>query len=200
MDEIVLKSIAKWPNVPAVYGWLELDRRGQWRIKGERIANTGLTTFIARNYECDATGRWYFQNGPQRVYVRIDYLPYVVRVDRHQAQLRFCTHTQLEICDIQGVWMDEVGSLILGFSNSAGSIHDQDLEQLLPFLCGLRDDIADDDEIAESIRRVKQDQSPTLWLRYNADKLPVQAIQSADLARIFRFIADPSPAPGEPEC
>jgi len=39
MDEVVVRSIAKWPGVPAVYGWLELDRRGGWRIKGERIGN-----------------------------------------------------------------------------------------------------------------------------------------------------------------
>ncbi|MFL6574046.1 MAG: DUF2946 family protein, partial [Burkholderiales bacterium] len=24
MDEIVARSLAKWPNVPAVYGWLSL--------------------------------------------------------------------------------------------------------------------------------------------------------------------------------
>ncbi|TMH99667.1 MAG: DUF2946 family protein, partial [Betaproteobacteria bacterium] len=28
MDELVARSLAKWPNVPAVYGWLALDRRG----------------------------------------------------------------------------------------------------------------------------------------------------------------------------
>jgi len=47
MDEIVLRSMAKWPDVPAVYGWLALDRRGSFRIKTasgrfERIANAAL--------------------------------------------------------------------------------------------------------------------------------------------------------------
>ena len=46
MDEIVVRGMAKWPNVPAVYGWLSLDRRGDWRIKGERIANPGVSEFI----------------------------------------------------------------------------------------------------------------------------------------------------------
>ena len=27
MDDAVLRSMAKWPNVPDVYGWLSLDRR-----------------------------------------------------------------------------------------------------------------------------------------------------------------------------
>jgi hypothetical protein len=81
VDEIVARSILKWPNVPAVFGWLSLDRRGNWRIKGERISNTALREFISRNYEADPQGRWYFQNGPQRVYVALEYAPLVVRFD-----------------------------------------------------------------------------------------------------------------------
>ena len=81
MDEIVARSLAKWPNVPAVYGWLELDRRGNWLIKGERIGNAALREFIARNYAADEHGRWFFQNGPQRVYVRLAYTPFVVHYE-----------------------------------------------------------------------------------------------------------------------
>ena len=72
MDEVVLRAMAKWPNVPAVYGWLALDRRGNWLIKRETIANDGLNAFISRNYLHDEAGQWYFQNGPQRVYVELD--------------------------------------------------------------------------------------------------------------------------------
>ena len=81
MDEIVARSLAKWPNVPAVYGWLELDRRGNWLIKGERIGNAALREFIGRNYEADERGRWFFQNGPQRVYVTLGYTPLVVHYE-----------------------------------------------------------------------------------------------------------------------
>jgi len=77
MDEIVSRSMLKWPDVPAVYGWLSLDRRGNWMIKTvagrfERIANAAVREFIGRNYAADAEGRWYFQNGPQRVFVALD--------------------------------------------------------------------------------------------------------------------------------
>ena len=65
MDEIVQRAIAKWPNVPAVFGWLSLDGRGNWAIKGERVHNKVITDFIGRNYGCDSDGRWFFQNGPQ---------------------------------------------------------------------------------------------------------------------------------------
>ena len=34
MDETVIRAMAKWPDVPAVWGWLSLDRRGVWKLKG----------------------------------------------------------------------------------------------------------------------------------------------------------------------
>ncbi len=72
MDDIVKQGMAKWPNVPAVYGWLALDRRGHWLIKGDRIANTIVADFISRNYEHDEQGRWFLQNGQQRVFISLD--------------------------------------------------------------------------------------------------------------------------------
>ena len=94
MDEIVLQAMAKWPNVPAVYGWLALDRRGNWLIKRETIGNQALNAFISRNYTHDDAGRWYFQNGPQRVFVDLDYAPFVYRVTSVlNAPLALTTHT-----------------------------------------------------------------------------------------------------------
>jgi hypothetical protein len=81
MDEIVALGMAKWPNVPAVYGWLQLDRRGNWRIKGERVGNPALREFICRNYQPDSRGCWFFQNGPQRVFVALAYTPLVVHYE-----------------------------------------------------------------------------------------------------------------------
>jgi hypothetical protein len=63
--------------VPAVYGWLALDRRGRWLLKepaGARfsgVGNVALREFIGRKYAVDERGCWYFQNGPQRVYVAL---------------------------------------------------------------------------------------------------------------------------------
>jgi hypothetical protein len=77
MDESVIRAVAKWPNVPAVYGWLSLDRRGDWRLQGERLTHRGAVAFINRNYASDVRGCWYVQNGPQRVYVTLEYTPWV---------------------------------------------------------------------------------------------------------------------------
>ena len=98
MDEIVKKAMAKWPNVPHCFGWLGLDARGNWFLrddraqalgsfsggvpgaKGSRLTHDKLIDFIHRNYIADAAGRWFFQNGPQRVYVELEATPHVWRV------------------------------------------------------------------------------------------------------------------------
>jgi hypothetical protein len=122
VDEIVARSLAKWPNVPAVYGWLSLDRRGQWRIKGERIANPALREFIARNYEHDAQGRWYFQNGPQRVYVTLDYTPLVVHFDG-DALGDHCGRP----FRAQTIYLDDGGSVLMAGEGTVALLDDRDL-------------------------------------------------------------------------
>jgi hypothetical protein len=59
MDPLVLAALAKWPDVPAVTGWLSLTARGDWRLRGEPIGNDAIRAFIGRNYASDAQGRWY---------------------------------------------------------------------------------------------------------------------------------------------
>ena len=89
MDAIVEAALKKWPNVPHCYGWLALDARGDWymrddrtqaagpfqNIKGSRIDLEKLRVFIGRNYGADVMGSWFFQNGPQRVYVELEAAP-----------------------------------------------------------------------------------------------------------------------------
>ena len=77
----VVRSMAKWPGVPDVYGWLSLDRRGNFLIQNAKIGNRALREFISRNYQPDARGCWYFQNGPQRVFVALAYTPLVLHFE-----------------------------------------------------------------------------------------------------------------------
>ena len=107
MDEQVIKAMARWPNVPAVYGWLRLDRRGKWHLvdrnvpgfdetrdgAGSPITSPPILEFIERNYTHDEAGRWFWQNGPQRVYVDIEAEPLVLRVLGQGDAVRFVTHT-----------------------------------------------------------------------------------------------------------
>ena len=124
MDEMVARSLAKWPNVPAVYGWLALDRRGNWLIKGERIANPGLREFIARNYEADERGCWFFQNGPQRVFVTLAYTPFVM----HYEGERLLDQCGREVTARQ-TYLDDEGSVLILGQHGIGLLDDRDLER-----------------------------------------------------------------------
>ena len=124
MDEIVARSLAKWPNVPAVYGWLGLDRRGNWLIKGERIGNAALREFISRNYEPDEGGRWFFQNGPQRVYVTLAYTPLVV----HYEGERLFDHCGRPFA-CRSAYQDDEGSVLLEGEQGIALLDDRDLDR-----------------------------------------------------------------------
>lgn len=114
--------MAQWPDVPAVYGWLALDRRGHWRIKGERVLHAGLREFIARNYRADEHGRWFFQNGPQRVFVTLAYTPLVVR---HEAD-GLVDHCGRRV--VAGpVYLDDEGSVLIEGGAAIALLDDRDL-------------------------------------------------------------------------
>ena len=125
MDEIVALGMAKWPNVPAVYGWLQLDRRGNWRIKGERVGNAALREFICRNYQADARGCWFFQNGPQRVFVELAYTPLVVHFEG-EALLDHCGRLFASADFLQ----DEEGSVLVEGKSGIALLDDRDLQRL----------------------------------------------------------------------
>ncbi|MBM3384007.1 MAG: DUF2946 family protein [Betaproteobacteria bacterium] len=130
MDPAVLRALAKWPEAPDVYGWLALDRRGEWRIRSasatqafERIGNRALREFICRNYAKDGRGRWYFQNGPQRVFVRLAYTPLVARLEGGALQ----DHCGGAFGEPSAMWLDEEGSLLLLGVRGAALLDDRDL-------------------------------------------------------------------------
>jgi hypothetical protein len=125
VDEIVARSLAKWPNVPAVYGWLSLDRRGNWRIKDEKIGNDALREFIGRNYEPDAQGCWFFQNGPQRVYVRLAYTPLVVHFEGDA----LIDHCGKPFGAPLAVFLDDEGSVLVHGQRGIALVDDRDLDR-----------------------------------------------------------------------
>jgi len=133
MDAVVAQAMAKWPNVPAVYGWLSLDRRGNWLIKGERISNAALREFIARNYEPDSKGRWYFQNGPQRVYVALAYTPLVVHYDG-DALFDHCGRAFVA----EKTYLDDEGSVLIEGGGRIALVDDRDLARFAERAAELR--------------------------------------------------------------
>lgn len=197
MDESVVRAIAKWPNVPSVYGWLSLDRRGQWLIKGERIGNPLVSAFINRNYESDLEGRWYFQNGPQRVYVRLEYTPYVHMVDWRDGKLVVVTHTGLPAAQVREALIDEAGALVLRTDVGVGVVSDRDLAALAELVVTDAGEPADEASLAEMASGTP---GRRLHLMYGPRRVLIAPATSHELPARFAYLLEPRPAPGEPEC
>lgn len=124
MDDIVKAAMAKWPDVPDVYGWLELTARGEWLIKGEPIDNEAIRAFIGRNYASDGRGNWYFQNGPQRVYVSPEATPIVYRLDEAG---RLESHTGAHSLQLRAAFADAAGRLYLDTDLGPGLVDSRDI-------------------------------------------------------------------------
>ncbi len=197
MDEVVARAIVKWPNVAAAFGWLALDRRGRWHLKGELISNPAVTAFISRNYGQDAQGRWFFQNGPQRVFVTLAYTPFVYRLTA--AQMRLRAHTGVPAQRLQEAWLDETGSVLLGTELGIGLLHDQDLQELVSCISAPQDARLSDDDLLAALD-AKGAWAGKLELRLRGARLPLRHIESGAVPRQFGFEPDPRPAPGQPEC
>jgi Protein of unknown function (DUF2946) len=137
MDDIVKQALAKWPNVPHCYGWLGLDARGNWYLrddqtqaagpfataKGSLLQHDKLIDFIQRNYDHDDAGQWFFQNGPQRVYVELELTPLVWRIGTDFA---VTAHTGAA-AEPSACLLDEHGRLYLVAPRGLGLVHTQDV-------------------------------------------------------------------------
>jgi len=203
MDDIVKQAMAKWPDVPSVYGWLGLDRRGEWLIKGERISNPMVAACISRNYEHDAAGRWFFQNGPQRVFVALEYTPLVYRIGRGPASgapLTIEAHTGRTVIRIDGAWIDDAGIVLIATEHGAGMIDDRDLERLLPCFAGERGTALTEDAIAAAVERLQDGGTARLRFRYREDTVPVLAIATSEVPARFGFVQRPVQPAGQEEC
>ena len=195
MDHSVKDAIARWPDVPAVFGWLSLDPRGRWRLHpqgqaaaggpGESITNTQIQGFIDRNYERDDAGRWFFQNGPQRVFLRLDAAPYVLRLD--DAGHALLTHTGQAVSAISGWWLDDAGQLYAMASQGPGVVLDRDLPPLMERLV-----TEDGGALLDAIDRLAPAQSLRIALPGVYDAAPLRLIDRAQVPGTLGFQANPT--------
>ena len=142
MDPIVEAALRKWPHVPACTGWLALDARGDWymrdervqargpfpQVKGSRIDHEKLRQFIERNYEANVDGAWFFQNGPQRVFVELEAAPWVLGVTRAGTGWKVETHTGRPVGQVEAAWLDEHGRLFLDTALGLGLVRSLDMD------------------------------------------------------------------------
>ncbi|VVD30147.1 DUF2946 family protein [Paraburkholderia dioscoreae] len=189
MDDIVRQALAKWPNVPSCTGWLMLDRRGNWRLRDEAAQASGspgtpirheaLLGFINRNYDADERGQWFFQNGPQRVYVELGYTPWVVRLSADADGALALQDQAGGAFEPAAVFVDEEGGILFADGSAqprVAVLHDHDLDVFSEHAT-----LADDSMSGEF-----------RW--NNGMTLPLQAVRRGDVASRFRFVPSPAAA------
>jgi len=190
MDASVLAAIARWPNVPHVYGWLSLTARGQWRLRGEPIGNDALREFIGRNYACDERGRWYFQNGPQRVYVALELAPWICRLD---GAGRLSTHTGVTVQVLLDAALIDDGRIVLLTDLGAAGIDDRDAAQLLGALADAAGASLDEARIEGWLGG-----DGAAWLEaqrcgLRGGRVALRRLHAAEIGERFGFCAQPQP-------
>ncbi len=208
MDEQVLRALAKWPDVPDCHEWLALDRRGRWRMRdehaqqhgllGDVVRNPALKGFIDRNYACNAQGAWFFQNGPQRVYVNLEATPHVLFLaPAADGRLACSTHTGAAVPQVHTAYVDPDGNFYLAFDDAGGEqiglVCDRDLPTLLDGLRGPDGLPPGPQETLDLL-----DRSPfalRLVLPFAATPLRLHSLEAGDLPGRFGFVPRPLPHP-----
>lgn len=206
MDENVIAAMARWPDVPAVFGWLSLTERGEWRLHpngdaldhpsgagqadrvGESITSTPILEFINRNYACDSKGRWYFQNGPQRVYVRLDAAPYILHTSiRPDGATELRTHNGLVAAAPTAWWLDEQSRLYARTAHGPGMVAGRDLEAVLTSLR-----LPNGDSLLDALEQ--NPQSGALRVEgFDGRAAEFNSCSADDITRVLKFVRRPEP-------
>jgi hypothetical protein len=176
--------MARWPNVPAVYGWMSLDRRGRWCLRGQPVTHHGTIEFMNRNYACAAGGRWYFQNGPQRAYVDLDYTPWVFRLDGSD---NLVDHVGSPVTGLREAWIDEEGNLLLLGDRGIGLLCDRDLEPVSERLRHADGAPCDEGGVARLVGPSAEGQSECVYLAWHDARIEVGALRRGDVPGKFGF-------------
>lgn len=189
MDESVLAAMARWPDVPHVYGWLSLTARGEWRLRGEPIANAALRDFIGRNYACDERGRWFFQNGPQRVYVSLELAPLVYRAQSDGALL---AHTGAPPRELRAAALLSDGTLVLRTDLGPGGIDDRDLSRLLASLTDREGEPLAEEAVERWLGGSGEAAVAAGRLGLGGGIVPVRRLSAGELGARFGFAREPA--------
>lgn len=188
MEEWVVRALTRWPNVPALYGWLSLDRRGHWLIKGEPITRPQIIDTINPNYAADSRGCWYFQNGPQRGYVSLEYAPLHLRIN---GAGQLMAHTGAPVDSVDAVYLDENGALLLDSGLGPGLLDDQDLVWALSHLLVDGHEI-DEPQLANALDRPSGSDT-SLKFNFMGREVPVRRCDFEHIPARLGFVREPQP-------
>ena len=192
MEDWVHRAMARWPNVPALYGWLSLDGRGRWRIQGETISRPQIIDTFNRNYAADERGRWFFQNGPQRGYIALARAPLVLRAEDDGS---LWTHTGEPVTGVSAVWLDEQGGLWFATAQGPAALADQDGDWALQRL-RLKGKAVDEAGLAAALA-LPSGSATALTLQVEGERLAVTRLDAGEAPTVLGFVREPQPLPGE---
>lgn len=187
-------GMLRWPNVPACYGWLALDRRGVWRLRGEPVTHHGLLTFLNRQYAHDEAGNYFVQNGPQRVFVVLEYTPWVLWLTANECgALVLQSHTGEAVETINHAYLDDEGNLLLELPVGIALVSDRDLPGLLTCLHHLDGRQAEDDALLSLLEGASSgtDAAGSLVFHWHDQRIPVSFIRRAEVPEGFAFVSAP---------
>lgn len=167
----------------------------QNQLPGQTIQHNALKEFIARNYASDELGNFFFQNGPQRVFVTLLATPWIVRLIPGEHGLEFHTHCQT-VLSPTGALCDEHGKIyILGLIpqtmySKAGvpDFEKKDLESVAL----LHDH---DLDLFTSLSQIREEACSFggIW-KWHDKELPLDPITQEELTSRFGFIQEPNPS------
>ena len=165
----------------------------QNKLPGQVITHTALNEFISRNYACDSLGRYFFQNGPQRVFVTLDATPWVARITPSENGLEMLTQCKNPI-QASGALSDEGGNIYILGKVKQLTDRDKNAAQFSTEDCQtvalLHDH--DLDHFSELAKLREEACSFGGSWNWQGKQLPLDPIHSEELATRFQFIAKPT--------
>jgi|APCry1669189534_1035231.scaffolds.fasta_scaffold03538_2 hypothetical protein len=202
MDQHIAQALQKWPKVPHCYGWLSFDRRGEWRIlneyaqehqlTGDLITHAGFKHYIEQHLAHDELGNYFFQNGPQRVFIHLTFSPWVVRfypLTQGKWEIRTTFGDPVEPL---GCFLDEAGQISFEalYKTRRVTVENHFEEEQVKCVGLLHDH---DLEIFSAFAKIFQNScggiGEFLWQK----KLPIEPVLCKEIPQRYRFIAEPTP-------
>lgn len=193
MDEWVVNALKRWPNVPALFGWLSLDRRGRWLVQGEAISHPRIIEVINRNYAADEHGRWYFQNGPQRGYMQLESAPLILFVAEDSEHL--VTHTGHAVEQVQSAYLDEEGALVLVTEHGPAEVAGPDLQWMLDRL-SIDGKPVEDESLAAALA-LPSGSDTGITMQLASSRLELRRLDFSQAPSVLGFERTPTPREGE---
>jgi len=180
---------ASWPESPDVYGYLSLDARGHWRLRGDAVGRDSLIAHLNSHYQHDDAGRWFVQNGWQRVFVTLAYTPLVARVS---GDGRLVAHTGTPLFEVTSAYIDDSGALLLGTPLGAALLDDNDLAWALDRLRTNTGPVTEP-ALAESLALPSGQSTALRFVTPGGPTLPVVRLDRATAADTLGFVSRPTP-------